>query len=74
MAHHLDYIELAWYISVGLGAFRILSQFAIKMIAIFARDTFSTRAFEVLKISWGEHALSIFRNKEDKASITRLRH
>lgn len=67
MVHHLDYIELAWYASVGLGVFRLLSQFIIKMIAIFASDRFSARAFKVLRISWAEHAISIFRDEKNRA-------
>lgn len=61
MAHHLGYFELTWYVSLGLGAFRVLSQFAIKIIAIFAADKFSARAFEVLRTSWPERAARIFR-------------
>jgi hypothetical protein len=72
MVHHLDYIELTWSISVGLGAFRILSQFAIKMIAIFARKKTSERAFEVLRISWTERAIGSLRDK-DRVSGTQAR-
>ena len=73
MAQHLDYIELAWYIGVSLGGFRLLSQFVIKMIAIFAEDKHSARAFEVLRISWAERALDRFRNDSENPSIRRSR-
>lgn len=69
MSHHWEYIELAWYIAVGLGAFRVLSQFAIKMIAIFGRDKFSERAFQVLRISRAERAPNALRSEDDRASI-----
>jgi hypothetical protein len=68
MAHHLDYVELTWGISMGLSAFRILSQFAIKMIAIFAKKEISERAFEVLRISWTQRAISSLRDREDRSS------
>ncbi|MGH3299627.1 MAG: hypothetical protein ACRDP7_48370 [Trebonia sp.] len=50
MALHLTYIELAWFFGM-LSTLRLLFQFVIKMIAIFARDEFSTRAFKVLNLS-----------------------
>jgi hypothetical protein len=70
MAHHLDYLELIWYSSLGLGAFRVVSQFAIKMIAIFAREEFSKRAFEVLKISSIERAANTLRGRADNRRHT----
>ena|ERR1700733_5878115 len=63
MMHHLGYIELAWYVSLGLGAFKLLSNFAIKMIAIFGREEFSNRAFRVLRMNILEHRSSIFRSR-----------
>jgi hypothetical protein len=71
MAHHLDYMQLTWYVSLGLGTFRILSQFAIKMIAIFGSDKFSARAFGVLRISWVEQAVSTFRSRADNRPVAR---
>jgi hypothetical protein len=65
MAHHLNYLELASYVSLGLGAFRMLSQFAIKMIAIFARDKFSARAFAVLRIGRRERPADAFGGRTD---------
>jgi hypothetical protein len=65
MAHHLNYLELASYVSLGLGAFRMLSQFAIKMIAIFARDQFSARAFAVLRIGRRERPADAFGDRTD---------
>jgi hypothetical protein len=62
MAHHLNYIELAWFVGV-LGTLRLLFQFAIKMIAIFARDKFSARAFKVLMLDRREHRATIFRSR-----------
>jgi hypothetical protein len=58
MALHLTYIELAWFLGI-LSALRLLFQFAIKMIAIFARDEFSARAFKVLKLGRREHHAAI---------------
>jgi hypothetical protein len=58
MAHHLSYIQLAWHVGIALFAFRQISQFAIKMIAIFARDKFSARAFEVLKLGQRRQTIS----------------
>jgi hypothetical protein len=70
MAHHLDYIQLTWYVSIGLGAFKMLSHFTIKMIAIFARDEFSARAFEVLKISsLGNAARILHERVNQKTSV-----
>jgi hypothetical protein len=69
MAHHMDYIELAWYVGVVLGGFRLLSQFIIKMIAIFASDKISKRAFEVLRIRWAKHAPSVLRDDNGGTSI-----
>jgi hypothetical protein len=66
MMHHLGYIELVWYVSLGLGAFKLLSNFAIKMIAIFGREEFSNRAFRVLKMNLMEHRSSIFRSRMAK--------
>ncbi len=51
MAHPLSYIELAWYVGVALGAFKLLSEFAITMIAIFGKDKLSDRAFRVLELT-----------------------
>lgn len=65
MAQHLDYLELIGYFSLGLGAFRVLSHFAIKMIAIFAREEISKRAFEVLKIGSIERAANNLRGRAD---------
>jgi hypothetical protein len=70
MAHHLDYFELIGYVSLGLGAFRVLSQFVIKMIAIFAREEFSKRAFEVLRISPMERAASILRGRAGDGQLS----
>ncbi len=72
MAHHLDYLQLTWYVSVGLGVFKLLSQFAIKLIAIFAREKFSERAFEVLRINWLEHAFGIFRSRTGESAACTL--
>jgi hypothetical protein len=58
------------YFSLGLGAFRVLSQFAIKMIAIFAREEFSKRAFEVLRISSIERAANTLRGRIEKGQHT----
>jgi hypothetical protein len=69
----MDYIELAWYIGVALGGFRLLSQFIIKMIAIFAGDKHSARAFEVLRITWAEHAMNRVRNQRERRPIRRNR-
>ena len=63
MMHHLGYIELIWYVSLGLGAFKLLSNFAIKMIAIFGREEFSNRAFKVLRMNLMEHRAGIFRGR-----------
>jgi hypothetical protein len=68
MAHHLNYLELAWYASMGLGSFRLLSQFAIKMIAIFAKDKFSARAFAVLRIGKQERRAVISRSRTGNKS------
>jgi hypothetical protein len=70
MAHPWDYIELMGYISAALGAFRVLSQFAIKMIAIFAREEFSKRAFQVLKISSMERAARVLHGHSDNDRLT----
>lgn len=59
----LGYLELTSYVSLGLGAFRLISQFVIRMIAIFAREEFSSRAFKVLETSWLEHVATIFHGK-----------
>jgi hypothetical protein len=64
MAHHLEYIQLAWYIGMGLGAFRLISQFVIKMIAIFAREKFSDRAFEVLTIRRTAHTQKTLETRQ----------
>jgi|HubBroStandDraft_1064217.scaffolds.fasta_scaffold04345_3 hypothetical protein len=69
MTHHLNYSELTLYVSLGLGAFRLLSQFAIKIIAIFAADKFSARAFEVLRISWQERAARIVRRGQIRTRL-----
>jgi hypothetical protein len=63
MAHHLSYIDLAWHVGIALGAFRLLSQFAIKMIAIFAKEKFSDRAFEVLKLRQRGHRAVMIASK-----------
>jgi hypothetical protein len=69
MVHPINYIELTGYVSLGLGVFRIVSQFAIKMIAIFAREEFSKRAFEVLKISPMERAARILYGLRDNKNL-----
>jgi hypothetical protein len=63
MMHHLGYIELVGYASLGLGAFKLLSNFVIKMIAIFGREEFSNRAFRVLRMNLMEHRSSILRSR-----------
>jgi hypothetical protein len=68
MMHHLGYIELIWYVGLGLGAFKLLSNFAIKMIAIFGREEFSNRAFRVLRMNILEHRSSIFRSRAAQRS------
>jgi hypothetical protein len=73
MVHYLGYVELTWYVSLGLYAFRLLSQFAIKMIAIFARDKFSDRAFRVLRISRLGQNMSIRRRRRGKRSVSQAR-
>jgi hypothetical protein len=51
---------------LGIGAFKMLSQLLIKMIAIFASKETSERAFRVLKISWLEHVADIFRDRSSE--------
>lgn len=63
MVHYLSYIEWAWLVGIALGAFRLLSQFAIKMIAIFAKKEFSDRAFEVLKLRRRKHRAAMTASK-----------
>jgi hypothetical protein len=70
MMHHLDYIELTCFVSLSLGVFKFLSHFAIKMIAIFAREEFSKRAFKVLRIGRMERSTSIFRGDQTKKRLT----
>jgi hypothetical protein len=75
MALHLTYIELAWFFGI-LSALRLLFQFAIKMIAIFARDEFSARAFKVLKLGRREHHAAISHSRmsdEPRTPPRRLR-
>jgi len=73
MAHHLNYIELAWYVGTGLGSFKMLSRFAIQMIAIFARDKFSARAFKVLALGQRGHRAAIFRSRTSDNPRSALR-
>jgi hypothetical protein len=63
MMHYLSYIDLVWLVGIALGAFRLLSQFAIKMIAIFAKEKFSDRAFEVLKLRRRKHRAAMTASK-----------
>jgi hypothetical protein len=63
MVHYLSYIDWVWLAAIALGALRLLSQFAIKMIAIFARKEFSDRAFEVLKLRRRKHLAATTASK-----------